>query len=99
MRFLFCAAAISHFLGDWSGFDKDSAVSYISQCEVLPLRLVQLFYLFTNPCSCRAMMVGSRFFQDKNPMVRKRVSAGCIDDDVFPSFQAAVAIARLRPCS
>ena len=29
MRFVFCAAAISHILDDWSGLDADSAVGYI----------------------------------------------------------------------
>ena len=32
MRFLYCACAISTFLGDWSGVDKDLAVRYIKSC-------------------------------------------------------------------
>ena len=34
MRFLFCAAAISFILGDWSAVDKDLAVSFVESCQV-----------------------------------------------------------------
>merc|ERR1712130_15944 len=33
MRFLFCACAISAMLNDWSGFDIDSAVQYVRNCQ------------------------------------------------------------------
>lgn len=29
MRFLYCAAAICHILGDWSGMDRDAALHYV----------------------------------------------------------------------
>ena len=32
MRFLFCACAISSFIGDWSGIDKELAMKYIKSC-------------------------------------------------------------------
>lgn len=32
MRFVYCAAAICFLLDDWSGFGKDSAVSFIQSC-------------------------------------------------------------------
>ena len=32
MRFVFCAAAISFLLDDWSGFDRDRAVHYVRSC-------------------------------------------------------------------
>jgi geranylgeranyl transferase type-1 subunit beta len=32
MRFLYCACAISHMLGDWSGVDKLKAKAYIDVC-------------------------------------------------------------------
>jgi len=33
LRFLYCACAISHILDDWSGINKDMAVSYIRSCR------------------------------------------------------------------
>ncbi|KAF9979172.1 Geranylgeranyl transferase type-1 subunit beta [Actinomortierella ambigua] len=33
MRFVFCAAAISHALNDWSGVDRDAVLSYIRSCQ------------------------------------------------------------------
>eukprot|EP00977_Amphora_coffeiformis_P007222 scaffold1569_cov171-Amphora_coffeaeformis.AAC.8 len=33
MRFLYCACCISYMLGDWSGVDKERAVSYIQSCR------------------------------------------------------------------
>jgi geranylgeranyl transferase type-1 subunit beta len=33
MRFLYCACAISHMLGDWSGINIDLAVDYIRRCR------------------------------------------------------------------
>jgi geranylgeranyl transferase type-1 subunit beta len=33
MRFLYCACAISHMLGDWSGINIDLAVNYIRKCR------------------------------------------------------------------
>lgn len=32
MRFVYCAAAICRLLHDWSGFDKEKAVSFIQDC-------------------------------------------------------------------
>lgn len=32
IRFLYCACAISAILNDWSGVDKELAVSYIMSC-------------------------------------------------------------------
>lgn len=33
MRFLYCACAISHMLGDWSGVDQEKAVAFIQSCR------------------------------------------------------------------
>ncbi|KAF9173316.1 Geranylgeranyl transferase type-1 subunit beta [Mortierella sp. AD011] len=33
LRFMFCAAAISHILNDWSGFDKQAAIRFIQECQ------------------------------------------------------------------
>jgi geranylgeranyl transferase type-1 subunit beta len=33
MRFLYCACCISYMLDDWSGVDKDRAVTYIQSCR------------------------------------------------------------------
>jgi len=33
VRFIYCAAAISTFLNDWSGIDVDKAVNYILSCQ------------------------------------------------------------------
>lgn len=32
LRFLYCACAVSAFLNDWGGVDKDKAASYVLQC-------------------------------------------------------------------
>jgi len=34
LRFVFCAAAISSLLNDWSGVDIDRATNYILSCQV-----------------------------------------------------------------
>ncbi|RHY25617.1 hypothetical protein DYB32_009741, partial [Aphanomyces invadans] len=34
MRFVYCACAISHMLGDWSGVDRDGVVRFVSACAV-----------------------------------------------------------------
>jgi geranylgeranyl transferase type-1 subunit beta len=31
-RFLYCAAAVCHLLGDWRGMDKQKAVGYVRSC-------------------------------------------------------------------
>ncbi|XP_050387162.1 geranylgeranyl transferase type-1 subunit beta [Argentina anserina] len=33
LRFIYCAAAICHMLGDWSGMDKEKAKEYIINCQ------------------------------------------------------------------
>jgi geranylgeranyl transferase type-1 subunit beta len=33
MRFVYCAAVISHLLGDWSGMDRDAATRYILRSQ------------------------------------------------------------------
>lgn len=33
LRFVYCAAAICHLLGDWSGMDKQKVNEYISNCQ------------------------------------------------------------------
>ncbi|KAF8924517.1 protein geranylgeranyltransferase type I beta subunit [Dissophora ornata] len=33
LRFMYCAAAISRILNDWSGFDRPSALQYIRECQ------------------------------------------------------------------
>ncbi|KAG0270147.1 Geranylgeranyl transferase type-1 subunit beta [Actinomortierella ambigua] len=33
MRFVFCAAAVSHALNDWSGVDREAMLSYIRSCQ------------------------------------------------------------------
>lgn len=33
LRFLYCAAAISHMLNDWSGFDRQAALRFIRECQ------------------------------------------------------------------
>ncbi|KAG0233544.1 Geranylgeranyl transferase type-1 subunit beta [Actinomortierella wolfii] len=33
MRFVFCAAAVSYILNDWSGVDRDALLSYIRSCQ------------------------------------------------------------------
>ncbi|KAF9114591.1 Geranylgeranyl transferase type-1 subunit beta [Mortierella sp. AM989] len=33
LRFTYCAAAISHILNDWSGFDKQAALRFIQDCQ------------------------------------------------------------------
>ncbi|KAG0361885.1 terpenoid cyclases/protein prenyltransferase alpha-alpha toroid [Gamsiella multidivaricata] len=33
MRFVYCAAAISYFLNDWSGFNRSTALHFIRSCQ------------------------------------------------------------------
>ncbi|KAF9425740.1 Geranylgeranyl transferase type-1 subunit beta [Entomortierella beljakovae] len=33
MRFTYCAAAVSHILNDWSGFNKETALRFIQECQ------------------------------------------------------------------
>ncbi|KAF9585447.1 Geranylgeranyl transferase type-1 subunit beta [Lunasporangiospora selenospora] len=33
LRFLFCAAAISYILDDWSGMDREAAIRFIHECQ------------------------------------------------------------------
>ncbi|KAF9413787.1 Geranylgeranyl transferase type-1 subunit beta [Podila epigama] len=33
MRFVYCAAAISYILNDWSGFNRDTALDFIRRCQ------------------------------------------------------------------
>eukprot|EP01099_Mayorella_cantabrigiensis_P002803 TRINITY_DN2252_c0_g1_i1.p1 TRINITY_DN2252_c0_g1~~TRINITY_DN2252_c0_g1_i1.p1 ORF type:complete len:329 (+),score=50.34 TRINITY_DN2252_c0_g1_i1:76-987(+) len=41
MRFVFCAAAISHFLDDWSGIDLEKMVQYIRKSQSYDFGLAQ----------------------------------------------------------
>ena len=51
LRFVFCACAISHMLGDWSGVDRDGIVRYVNACVVISTSPVEI------TCHRRAMKV------------------------------------------
>ena len=57
MRFVYCAACISHVLNDWSGFDQELTIDYIKKSLVC--YLIQLFLLLLNSGECKPMHSGT----------------------------------------
>ncbi|KAF9903935.1 Geranylgeranyl transferase type-1 subunit beta [Lobosporangium transversale] len=75
MRFLYCAAAISYILNDWSGFNRATAVHYIQQCQTYENGFSQYpgqeAHGGSTYCAVAALgLMGGDAFKDQKTMTR-----------------------------
>ncbi|KAF9188622.1 Geranylgeranyl transferase type-1 subunit beta [Haplosporangium sp. Z 767] len=80
MRFLYCAAAISHILNDWSGFDRQAALQFIRGSQTYEHGISQSMYQEAHggPTYCAIAtlgLLGGEALGDQKTMVRNEGEA------------------------
>ncbi|KAF9385906.1 Geranylgeranyl transferase type-1 subunit beta [Podila verticillata] len=75
MRFVYCAAAISHILNDWSGMNRDTATDFIRKCQSYDYGFGQNPHQESHGgiayCAIAALgLMGAEAMQDQRTMVQ-----------------------------